>query len=526
MAKNNENSIPVIDLFAGPGGLGEGFCSIRRLDGSRRFRIALSIEKDEYAHRTLQVRAFFRQFPRDEIPPDYYAFLRGEISLSRLFDLYPEQSWRTSEVALHAELGRRGRARDEIHAHINRAIRGGTAWVLIGGPPCQAYSLAGRSRNKGIEAYQPSKDRRHFLYREYLRTIARYWPAAFIMENVKGLLSARINEKNILDRMLRDLKCPAEAINQQKSPLHGYHLYSLIVPSMFDDVERDPREFVIPFEDYGIPQARHRLIILGIRDDLNVKPNLLTPKPRTSAEVVLNGLPKLRSGLSRQEDSDEAWMRAVRAVADQAWFAAARTRPGSEVLNRMVVVLENLKVPESGRGAEFIRCRADVTDANELSKWYLDRKIGGVCNHATRTHMVSDLWRYVYAACFAELKGHSPKLGEFPSQLLPAHDNVSRALIGGNFADRFRVQVGTRPATTITSHIAKDGHYYIHPDPAQCRSLTVREAARLQTFPDNYVFMGPRTEQYHQVGNAVPPFLAKQIAEVVLDVLQKAGETD
>jgi DNA (cytosine-5)-methyltransferase 1 len=154
----------------------------------------------------------------------------------------------------------------------------------------------------------------------------------------------------------------------------------------------------------------------------------------------------------------------------------------------------------------------------------MDRQLGGVCNHTTRGHMETDLYRYMYAACFADLHGKSPSLQNFPTDLLPDHGNVDRALeSGSNFSDRFRVQVATRPSTTIVSHISKDGHYYIHPDPMQCRSLTVREAARLQTFPDNYFFCGPRTVQYIQVGNAVPPLLAKQIAEIVLTVLKKGG---
>ncbi len=132
--------------------------------------------------------------------------------------------------------------------------------------------------------------------------------------------------------------------------------------------------------------------------------------------------------------------------------------------------------------------------------------------------MVSDLHRYLFASCYAKEYQYSPKLNMFPPGLLPNHRNVDDENVP--FDDRFRVQISGAPSTTIVSHISKDGHYYIHHDPSQCRSLTVREAARLQTFPDNYFFEGTRTQQYHQVGNAVPPFLAKQLGESVASFLQ------
>jgi DNA (cytosine-5)-methyltransferase 1 len=141
-------------------------------------------------------------------------------------------------------------------------------------------------------------------------------------------------------------------------------------------------------------------------------------------------------------------------------------------------------------------------------------------HHVSRGHMQGDLHRYLFASCYGELYDQSAHLRDFPSALLPLHKNV-QFRTQSHFEDRFRVQLKNRPASTITSHISKDGHYFIHYDPTQCRSLTVREAARLQTFPDNYLFEGSRTAQYHQVGNAVPPLLSMQIAEIVYEVLSR-----
>lgn len=146
-----------------------------------------------------------------------------------------------------------------------------------------------------------------------------------------------------------------------------------------------------------------------------------------------------------------------------------------------------------------------------------------MCQHEARSHMASDLARYLFSACFAHAWKYSPRLDAFPPRLLPNHINVQAGRGTGAipFNDRFRVQCRNEPATTIVAHIAKDGHYYIHYDPSQCRSLTVREAARLQTFPDNYFFAGNRTEQYTQVGNAVPPLLAYKLAQVVRGLLNQ-----
>lgn len=519
--------VPVIDLFAGPGGLGEGFTTLRRTDSRTCFKVRLSIEKDSYAYETLLLRALYRQFSPGRVPGLYYDVLRGTAEREALFARFPEQAASARTEAWHAELGIVPHR--DVRERIRTALGDSDEWVLIGGPPCQAYSVAGRSRNKGIEGYRPDEDERQYLYAEYLEIIADHWPAIFVMENVKGLLSATLLEQRMFELIREDLANPASVVRRRAGNGRS-HKYTIISVSdqgdLLDGV--DVGSFVVQAERHGIPQARHRLILVGVRDDLGIPDNTtehrLPGRKETAVHKVLDRLPALRSGLSKNLDSPGAWLGVIADARDRRWVKSAANMGGSEVQDLIVDTIDNLTVPQHDRGAEFID--GDFRTAYEPD-WFYDGRIEGVCNHLTREHMPRDLHRYLYASCYAKSHGYSPRLKHFPADLLPEHKNVALALNGhGYFGDRFRVQVQGKPATTITSHMAKDGHGFIHPDPRQCRSLTVREAARLQTFPDNYLFCGPRTQQYTQVGNAVPPLLAQGIARIVWSVLRKNGLTD
>ncbi len=508
--------VPIIDLFAGPGGLGEGFSAL--LSGGRRvFKIGLSIEKDTWAHRTLELRSFYRQFPDGQIPSDYYQYLSGEISRETLFDAHPIAARHAQKEAWNATLGIT--SPKEVDARITEALAGRRNWLLIGGPPCQAYSVMGRSKmigEKGRKEYEA--DHRHFLYREYLRIIADFQPRIFVMENVKGLLSATLNGESTISKILADLQHPIAAIH---GPRHRdanvtYRLVSLAVPPSGGSGEFSPADFIVRAEKYGVPQCRHRLIIVGISECVKGSPDLLTELPETNVADAIGDLPPLRSGLSREPESGSAWREAVGSIRQAAWLYEPQV--DTDVRRQIKSQLAELS-------ADLVRGGDKATTSRKSlrlhSDWFRPDGYTGICNHATRLHMRADLHRYLFLAAFAQVHGRSPLLEEFPKDLLPKHKNVGTAIKGTKFNDRFRVQVANRPATTVVSHISKDGHYYIHPDPSQCRSLTVREAARLQTFPDNYFFEGPRTQQYHQVGNAVPPFLANQIAAVVAKLLDR-----
>jgi DNA (cytosine-5)-methyltransferase 1 len=511
--------IPVIDLFAGPGGLGEGFSSVLNSQKERVFKIKVSIEMDEHAHKTLELRAFTREFPPTEIPPEYYKYLAGDISREELFELYPKESECAKLEAWHAEMGSKDISESLINERISAALGKCKDWVLIGGPPCQAYSLVGRSRviggnDHGVDGLvNYEKDPKHRLYEHYLKILEFHQPPVFVMENVKGLLSAKVKGEKMFERILSDLRNPTKALFGVKGKNSGkaveYKLYSLVAPPNDILNEARPEDFVVHAEKYGIPQARHRIIILGIRSDLKLRPQLMRPADRVTVEQVIDDLPALRSGLSKEDDSVDSWRNAISEVAYANWMNSEKM--DVELKKALSSRLEKLR-SRSNRGRPYL---PGSTKPESHEKWYCDPKLKGICNHETRSHIKADLHRYFFAAVYAQQKGKSPLLEDLPKGLLPKHENVNEALKETKFNDRFRVQVANKPSTTVVSHISKDGHYFIHYDPTQCRSLTVREAARLQTFPDNYYFEGPRTSQYKQVGNAVPPLLAKQIAEIV-----------
>ncbi len=511
----DDRSTKLIDIFAGPGGLGEGFASLQSACGPR-FQIALSIEKEPWAHRTLWLRSWFRHAKLHGSAATYYAYVRGEISILELRDSCRAATERADAEAWNIELG--PETHHEVTARIRAALDADADanWVLIGGPPCQAYSLVGRSRMRGSNPERFEADKRHFLYREYLRVLAEHAPPAFVMENVKGVLSSKIGGESIFERILSDLQHPALALDLDRTFLPRYRLFSVSAP--LNDQRQlfaQRKDFVVRCEDYGVPQARHRVIIFGLRSDIfgeDYRPCYLEPDSKVVLQSVLADLPPLRSGMS-YDDSNGAWDRTVvqfmtkMAVADDISPDVASVARGALATF----------APGRGRGARFTPGTPSVLYENG---WFLDPDLGGFLNHETRGHISEDLERYLFAACFSKARQRSPSLDDFPDRLLPDHANVE-AGPGRIFNDRFRVQLSGQPSTTITSHISKDGHYYIHPDPGQCRSLTVREAARLQTFPDNYFFEGPRTSQYVQVGNAVPPILAAQLAEIVRDALDQ-----
>ncbi len=517
--------INIIDLFAGPGGLGEGFSSFRKSTApSGGFRIRASVEKESSAHDTLTLRALYRKLVGTKEAKHYHAYIAGEISKNDLISAVP-QAWCLALEETLEQPSALGLDNERIHQRIRQLIKAHNKdpWVVIGGPPCQAYSLVGRSRNMGISGYRAEDDHRHFLYREYLEILDVVQPDVFVMENVKGILTAKVGGELIFPTIRQDLEHPASALGRKRSSGRTYKLRSFVMPpdsgNLFEQDYREDKSFVIHAERYGVPQARHRVILLGIATDIEREPHTLEAVSPVSVEKVLTGLPRLRSRLSKGGDDKKKWRASIE---DQAANIKRELQGSGQavLLDEIQYQLGKLrfKAPIKSYGYDQVPFSKKLPDS--LADWLSNDMPLKVLNHESRGHIPGDLGRYFYSACWATAYKNTdnlvPKAKDFPDCLAPAHINWK----SGHFADRFRVQARGRPATTVTSHISKDGHYFIHPDPSQCRSLTVREAARIQTFPDNYFFEGGRTQQYVQVGNAVPPFLALQLAEIVWGLLK------
>lgn len=231
---------------------------MRRQEKQAFFEIGLSIEKTPVAHRTLILRAVFRRLRGTKDVRHYYSYIRGEID-EETFRRNPSVANAFEHAALEArcfELGKSDEA--GIDKEIRAALKGQETWVLIGGPPCQAYSLAGRSRRAKDKEFH--KDEKHLLYKEYLRIIQVHKPTIFVMENVKGLLSSKHSGNPMFEKIIADLSMPADGL--------GYEIRSFVKKG--SDSSLEPTDYVIHSEHYGIPQSRHRVILLGIRKGLDI----------------------------------------------------------------------------------------------------------------------------------------------------------------------------------------------------------------------------------------------------------------
>jgi len=447
-----------IDLFAGCGGLSEGF---KRAG----FDTIAQVEMDRWACETLTTRHLYYELKQIGKGYLYRKYLMEKVPREDILNGFPELKESISHRVIQATLGEDGTGRIFDKIESSKKFHGTSKFhVLIGGPPCQPYSLAGRAR----DPFRMENDGRHYLYKYYLEILERLQPDFFVYENVPGLFTARAGGIEIFIRILDDFS----SLNPP---------YEITPP--LEQIYEDPCSYTLDSADFYIPQSRKRLILIGYKRSLELK--------NPEIKEIFTKLQK--QALRNKEDG---YLTAGDAIGD----------------------LPPLK-PGEGSDGWF----APYNRHTDL-KYYqvkMRKDSPGILNHRARTHMKSDLERYKFfiehyrngngAATLNDLIKERP-------ELIPNHRHLDK------FLDRFKVQWWDRPSSTITAHICKDGHYYIHPDTRQCRSFTVREAARCQSFPDNFKFEGPRTEQFRQVGNAVSPLLAGEIARAIIKELRKIYE--
>ncbi len=407
-----------IDLFAGAGGLSEGFTSIG-------FNPIAHVEMNYDACQTLKTRAVYYYLKQNGKLDEYKKYLRGEISKDELYDLVPEivlksvihQTMSAENMPELFELIDALKSEQHID-HVD---------LIVGGPPCQAYSLVGRA----VKSDNMVGDPRNYLYKLYIEVLKKYTPTMFVFENVPGLLTA--NGGQYFEDMKKAFKAAGYTIDHA----------------------------VLNAKSFDVLQDRRRVILIGWKKDLQYKyPSFVEKIPAYKVADLLSDLPKIQSGESNNSYATKK-------------FSAYLETTG-------------------------------IRKKDDILTW-----------HIARPHISRDrkIYKEVITAWFKDKK--RIKYTDLPEELCTHRNRTA-------FLDRFKVVASDMPTChTMMAHISKDGHYFIHPDIDQARSITVREAARIQSFPDDFYFEGSRTAAFTQVGNAVPPLMAKGIAEKIKEMLEK-----
>lgn len=405
-----------IDLFAGAGGLSEGFVRAG-------FTPIAHVEMNKDACDTIKTRTTYHWLKENNREKEYYDYLKSDKrNKEKLWDKPPKN---LIDSVINNEISKG--TLPEIFNKIDSELDGRKVDLIIGGPPCQAYSIAGRARDpNGMK-----KDQRNFLYKYYVKFLDKYQPKMFVFENVPGILSAS----------------------------NGKHLKDI-----FDAVQKVGYDYgykILNSKNFNVLQDRKRVIIIGWKKELN---------------------------FSYPE------------------FDELETK--FEILRDL---FSDLKPLQNGKGTlNAVKYFKPITDYLKVSKIRNDFDI--VTQHIARPNNENDLEIYRIAVDEWNKKGKRLNYAELPERLIK-HKNTK------SFTNRFQVVNGTGMCHTVVAHIAMDGHYYIHPDKKQNRSISVREAARIQSFPDDYFFEGSRTSIFKQIGNAVPPLMAEKIADKIKDML-------
>ena len=414
----------VLDLFSGAGGLSEGFWRIGA-------NFAAHVETDTHACDTLRTRAAYWRLKQKNNLKLYHDYLLGKIDQKLL--------WHTGEIDEKNEVIERAIG-EETYTEIAESVKHNmqvksidSIDILIGGPPCQAYSVMGRSRM----GERVKEDERNWLFRYYVRFLHDFKPKIFLFENVPGLKTA-----------------------------NGGHYYHELMDALRQEYYvPDPQ--IHSSRDFGVLQDRKRFIIVGRRKNLNINIDNLIESAKTG----------------RWED----------AIVNDLLYDLPKLTPGTQICGKgKYIEKPSSYLVETGiRPKDF-----------DILTW-----------HTARPHNERD--REIYAHAISVWNDDKKKLKYTDlDTCLISHKNTT------TFLDRFNVvKKDLSYSQTIVAHIAKDGHYFIHPDISQCRSLTVREAARIQSFPDDFYFEGPRTAVFTQIGNAVPPRMAELIAKKIFKLL-------